>query len=196
MVGDAVKLLADLEPGSVDFVATDPPYNPQLKLTMAGGKLAKEFANRRTDYAMVTSDPADLANSATYGEFLDRMEGVLAGLRRVLRDKRYATVIVRDAYQDGRYRFTGADLAAACREGRVRHEGRPGLVPGRRAATAVRLSARVRAEHRAPAHPGATRRVAALLHLGVPWRRRLPSMRARSRHRGSPGPRPGSRPRP
>ena len=25
---------------------------------------------------------------------------------------RYATVIVRDAYQDGRYRFTGADLAA------------------------------------------------------------------------------------
>src|SRR5688572_3666420 len=70
VIGDAVTLLADLEPGSVDFVATDPPYNPQLKLTMAGGKLAEEFANRRTDYAMVTSDPADLANSSSYGEFL------------------------------------------------------------------------------------------------------------------------------
>ena len=60
-------------------MATDPPYNPQLKLTMAGGKLAEEFANRRTDYAMVTPTPADLANSATYEEYLDAHGG---GLRR------------------------------------------------------------------------------------------------------------------
>jgi DNA modification methylase len=111
VVGDAVALLADLADGSVDFVATDPPYNPQLKLTMAGGALAEKFANRRTDYAMVTSHAGDLANAATYPEYLDRMEGVLASLRRVLRDGRYATIIVRDAYQDGRYRFTGSDLA-------------------------------------------------------------------------------------
>jgi DNA modification methylase len=112
VVGDAVELLAGLDEASIDFVATDPPYNMQLKLTMAGGRLAEQFANRRTDYAMVTADPADLANSATYEEYLDRMETVLGGLRRVLRPKRYATIIVRDAYQDGRYRFTGADLAA------------------------------------------------------------------------------------
>jgi DNA modification methylase len=111
VVGDAVELLSGLDDASVDFVATDPPYNMQLKLTMAGGRLAEQFANRRTDYAMVTTDPADLANSATYEEYLDRMEVVLGGLRRVLRPKRYATIIVRDAYQDGRYRFTGADLA-------------------------------------------------------------------------------------
>jgi len=112
VVGDAVALLADLADGSVDFVTTDPPYNPQLKLTMAGGALAERFANRRTDYAMVTDSPADLANAASYPEYLERMEGVFASLRRVLRDGRYATIIVRDAYQDGRYRFTGADLAA------------------------------------------------------------------------------------
>jgi DNA modification methylase len=111
VVGDAVALLADLADSSVDFIATDPPYNPQLKLTMAGGALAEKFANRRTDYAMVTSHAGDIANSATYEEYLDRMEGVILGLRRVLRDGRYAAVIVRDAYQDGRYRFTGADLA-------------------------------------------------------------------------------------
>lgn len=111
VVGDAVALLADLADSSVDFVATDPPYNPQLKLTMAGGALAEKFANRRTDYAMVTSHSGDIANSATYDEYLDRMEGVFAGLRRVLREGRYATIIVRDAYQDGRYRFTGSDLA-------------------------------------------------------------------------------------
>jgi DNA modification methylase len=111
-VGDAARLLRDLADGSVDFVATDPPYNPQLRLTMAGGRLAETYANRRTDYAMVTDDPDDLANSATYDEYLERMAGILGQVRRVLRDGAYASVIVRDAYQEGRYRFTGSDLAA------------------------------------------------------------------------------------
>ncbi|MFI5255025.1 MAG: DNA methyltransferase [Candidatus Limnocylindrales bacterium] len=112
VVGDALQLLADIPDASIDFVATDPPYNPQLRQTMTGGKLAETHANRRTDYAMVSESPADLANSATYAEYLERMGAVFGQLRRVLRPRRYATVIVRDAYQHGRYRFTGADLAA------------------------------------------------------------------------------------
>ena len=40
------------------------------------------------------------------------METVFGELLRVLRPGRYAAVIVRDAYQGGRYLFTGADLAA------------------------------------------------------------------------------------
>jgi DNA modification methylase len=111
-VGDALELLPGLAAGSVDFVATDPPYNVQLPMTMSGGDLARDFANRRTDYAMVTDDPADLANSADYPAFLDRMTEVLREVQRVLRPGRYAVLIVRDAYQDGRYVFTGADLAA------------------------------------------------------------------------------------
>ena len=111
-VGDAMKLIAGLDDASVDLVATDPPYNPQLKATMSGGKLAQTFANRRTDYAMVTEDPDDFANSATYGEYLERMGALFGELRRVLRDKRYAVVIVRDAYQEGSYRFVASDLAA------------------------------------------------------------------------------------
>ena len=110
-VGDAVAILPELADESVDFVATDPPYNIQLPLTMAGGPLAQAHANRRTDYAMVSDDPADLANAPDYPAFLDRMTAVLAELRRVLRRGRYAAVIVRDAYQDGRYLFTAADLA-------------------------------------------------------------------------------------
>jgi DNA modification methylase len=110
-VGDARRLLRDLPDASVQFVATDPPYNIQLPMTMSGGALAGEWANRRTDYAMVTDDPADLANSPDYPAFLDAMTEVLAELRRVLAPGRYATLIVRDAYQDGRYLFTGADLA-------------------------------------------------------------------------------------
>lgn len=109
--GDALTILPTLAEASVDLVAMDPPYNLQLPLTMAGGKLAETHANRRTDYAMISDDPADLANSPDYPTFLDRMEAVLGECRRILRPGRYATVIVRDAYQEGRYLFTAADLA-------------------------------------------------------------------------------------
>jgi DNA modification methylase len=119
--GDALAILPGLADGSVDFVATDPPYNIQLPMTMAGGALAERFANRRTDYAMIGDDPADLANSPDYATYLDRMTTVLGELHRLLRPGRYAAIIVRDAYQDGRYLFTGADLAARA--------GQVGLVP-------------------------------------------------------------------
>jgi DNA modification methylase len=119
--GDARVLLRDLEDASVDFVATDPPYNVQLPMTMAGGKLSEAHANRRTDYAMVSDLEGDLANLPDYPAFLDAMEGVLAELHRVLRPGRYAALIVRDAYQEGRYLFTAADLAARA--------DRVGLVP-------------------------------------------------------------------
>ena len=111
-VGDSLAVLPTLDDQSIDFVATDPPYNVQLPMTMSGGPLADEHSNRRTDYAMVTDDPADLANAADYPAFLDRMGSVLGELARVLKRGRYAVLIVRDAYQDGRYMFTGADLAA------------------------------------------------------------------------------------
>ena len=112
VTGDSTAVLPTIETGSIDFVATDPPYNVQLPMTMAGGSLAVAHANRRTDYAMVTDLPADLANAPDYATFLVRMRAVFAELRRVLREGRYAVVIVRDAYQDGRYVFTGSDLAA------------------------------------------------------------------------------------
>jgi DNA modification methylase len=111
-VGDALALLPAIADESIDLVATDPPYNLQLPMTMAGGALAETHANRRTDYAMVTDSDRDLANAPDYATFLDRMTTVIRELHRVLRDGRYAVVIVRDAYQDGRYVFTGSDLAA------------------------------------------------------------------------------------
>jgi DNA modification methylase len=112
VVGDALAVLPTLEGGSVDLVATDPPYNLQLPMTMAGGALAEAHANRRTDYAMISDSADDLANAPDYATFLDRMATVFGELERVLRAGGYAVVIVRDAYQDGRYVFTGSDLAA------------------------------------------------------------------------------------
>ena len=111
-LGDARELLQTIPDGSIDFVATDPPYNVQLPMTMAGGRLAEAHANRRTDYAMISGLAGDLANLDGYPAFLDAMGGILVELHRVLRPGRYAVLIVRDAYQGGRYLFTAADLAA------------------------------------------------------------------------------------
>src|SRR5829696_2727201 len=65
-VGDALQVLPTLADASIDFVATDPPYNVQLPMTMSCGAISEAFSNRRTDYAMVTDDPADVANAADY----------------------------------------------------------------------------------------------------------------------------------
>jgi hypothetical protein len=61
---------------------------------------------------MVSDAPADIANAADYPSFLDSMGLAFGEMARVLKPGRYALVIVRDAYQAGRYQFVGADLAA------------------------------------------------------------------------------------
>jgi len=122
-LGDARVVLRDMEDASVDFVATDPPYNVQLPMTMAGGRLAVTHANRRTDYAMVSDLEGDLANLPDYAAYLDAMGAVLGELRRVLRPGRYLALIVRDAYQGGRYLFTAADLAARAEQAGLTPKG-------------------------------------------------------------------------
>ena len=112
---------------------------------------ARQPADRLRDGHATTRPTSPTA--PTTATFLDRMSDVLGELRRVLRPGRYAALIVRDAYQDGRYLFTGADLAARAATRRPRAQGRPHLVPGGDAAAAVRLPDGVRAEHRPPAHP-------------------------------------------
>jgi DNA modification methylase len=108
ILGDSMEVLKGME-GPYDMVATDPPYNLNLERTMCDGKYPN--ANRRTDYETFSDDPKDLSNLGTYGEYLDAMEEVMAECRRLLRDKRYMVLIVRDAYQEGRYILTHADLA-------------------------------------------------------------------------------------
>lgn len=124
LVGDSLALLRDparIPDASFDFVATDPPYNVHLERTMCDGKYDASHANRRTDYDMRSEDPADLANLGTYARYLDAMGEAFAGMRRVLKPGGYVALIVRNAYQEGEYLFTHADLARRAKES--------GLVP-------------------------------------------------------------------
>lgn len=111
LVGDCREVLGQFPDGHFQFIATDPPYNIHLERTMCDGRYDGEHANRRTDYNMRSADPADLANLPDYDGYLTAMEQVFGQCRRVLEPGRYMALIVRNAYQDGRYLFTHADLA-------------------------------------------------------------------------------------
>ncbi|MBC7325353.1 MAG: RsmD family RNA methyltransferase, partial [Moorella sp. (in: Bacteria)] len=116
LVGDCLEVMAGLPDNSFHFIATDPPYNTHLRRTMCTGRYTDVYANRRTDYAMQSSDPRDLANLASYEEYLAAMGRVLAACYRLLLPGRYMVIILRDAYQQGEYIFTHADIARQARE--------------------------------------------------------------------------------
>jgi len=115
LLGDSLSLLADrtrFPNESFDFICTDPPYNVHLEQTMANDpRYVDGHANRRTAYNMRSDHPADLANLPTYDAYLDAMQAVLSQCFRLLKPGRYLAIILRDAYQHGRYVFTHVDVA-------------------------------------------------------------------------------------
>ena len=111
-VGERGRGPADHRDGIGRLRRDGPAVQPPTADDDGRRRARRDPRNRRTDYAMVTESPDDLANAADYPAFLERMGVIFGELRRVLREGRYAVVIVRDAYQDGRYVFTGSDLAA------------------------------------------------------------------------------------
>ncbi len=109
--GDCVQTMKKFPRDKFHFIATDPPYNTHFKQTMCTGRYAEQYANRRTDYCMRSGDERDLANAAGYQAYLQAMEAVFKECFRVLAAGRYMAVVLRNAYQDGRYIFTHVDLA-------------------------------------------------------------------------------------
>ena len=154
-VGDARELLPALPAASVDFVATDPPYNVQLPMTMAGGPLAETHANRRTDYAMVSELRATSPTCPTTPPSSDAMGEVLGEVAPrappgpVRRADRARRLPGRPVPVHGVGPAARADAAGLVPKGDIAwYQAGTRLRP-------VRLPAVVRAEHRAPAHRGA-----------------------------------------
>ncbi|HLZ61475.1 MAG TPA: DNA methyltransferase [Ktedonosporobacter sp.] len=115
LCGDCLDIMQTMEPASFDFIATDPPYNIHFEQTMSSGQYAGAHSNRRTDYDMRSDHPADLANLASYEDYLDAMERVFAACHVLLKPQKYMAIIVRNAYQHGEYMFTHVDLARRAR---------------------------------------------------------------------------------
>jgi DNA modification methylase len=97
--GDAAQA-ATLGLPEVDYVLTSPPYWDMLHARGA----ATQKKRRETPELDVfySDDPHDLGNLHDYEEFLGKLVGIYAGLKPVLRDKAYLTVIVKNVKKGGK----------------------------------------------------------------------------------------------
>lgn len=84
---DAHDLLRYVEPASVDFVVTSPPYwNILLQERTADYKAIRHYGE----------DPRDLGRIADYGQFLHALKGIFGLVYQALKPGKYCCVVVMD----------------------------------------------------------------------------------------------------
>ena len=108
ITGDA-SLAATYDLPLIDYVLTSPPYWDMLHARGAGTQ-----KKRRADSGLdvfYSDDPNDVGNLHDYEEFLARLVAIYAGLRPLLREKVYLTVIVKNVKKGGRIFPLAWDLA-------------------------------------------------------------------------------------
>lgn len=111
--GDCREVLAAFPDDEFDFIATDPPYSPELEQTMSGERANAPYGrqNRKSSYVTYSNDPRDLSKAGSFDAYFDEMAVIGKELYRVLKPMKYMAMILRDAYQESRYMPTSAIIA-------------------------------------------------------------------------------------
>ncbi|HEY5157639.1 MAG TPA: class I SAM-dependent methyltransferase [Anaerolineales bacterium] len=99
ITGDAAEITEYPLP-VIDFVITSPPYWDMLHARGAGTQ-KKRRASADLD-VFYSDDPHDLGNVHDYEVFLGRLVAIYAGLKPLLREKAYLTIIVKNIKKGGR----------------------------------------------------------------------------------------------
>lgn len=97
--GDAA-LAANLQLPTVNYVLTSPPYWDMLH-----AKGAETQKKRRASQDMdvfYSDDPKDVGNIHDYEKFLEQLVSIYAGLKPVLRERAYLTIIVKNVKKGGK----------------------------------------------------------------------------------------------
>ena len=108
-LGDARTLVTQLQPDSVDFLVTSPPYWGILN-KKADHKVQQERLDNGLD-TRYGDDPLDFANISSYGDFVVSLAEFFETCSRVLKDRGYCAIILGDFRHGGRYYPLHADLA-------------------------------------------------------------------------------------
>mgnify|MGYP001616727301 CR=1 FL=1 len=108
IIGDA-SLAANYQLPLTDYVLTSPPYWDMLH-----AKGAVNQKKRREDEELdviYSEDPNDLGNIHEYEEFLARLVKIYGGLKPLLREKAYLTIIVKNVKKGGKIYPLAWDIA-------------------------------------------------------------------------------------
>lgn len=103
------KNAIDLRPLTFDYVLTSPPYWDMLRAKGAGTQ-KKRRASAELD-VFYSDDPADLGNIEDYENFLEMLVEIYKGLKPLLRDKAYLTIIVKNVKKGGKIYPLAWDIA-------------------------------------------------------------------------------------
>jgi len=106
--GDA-SLATNYELPIMDYVLTSPPYWDMLR-----AKGAETQKKRRTSSELdvtYSDDPNDMGNISDYEEFLERLVKIYEGLKPLLREKAYLTIIVKNVKKGGKIYPLAWDIA-------------------------------------------------------------------------------------
>ena len=112
--GDIRVVAGTLQPDSVDFVVTSPPYwgilNKKPDHKVKSERVAHDLSVNYGD------DPRDLANIDDYEKFVSELADSLSDCSHALRAKKHLALIVGDFRHGGRYYAFHADIARALEE--------------------------------------------------------------------------------
>jgi DNA modification methylase len=110
ITGDAAHAL-DFRLSTFDYILTSPPYWDMLHAKGAGTQKKRRTS---TELDVFYSDnPYDLGNLHDYEEFLSRLVAIYKGLKPLLREKAYLTIIVKNVKKGGRIYPLAWDLGHA-----------------------------------------------------------------------------------
>ena len=106
--GDAAKI-TDYQLPMIDYVLTSPPYWDMLR-----AKGAETQKKRRSSTELdvhYSDDPNDMGNISDYDKFLEKLVKIYAGLKSLLREKAYMTIIVKNVKKGGKIYPLAWDIA-------------------------------------------------------------------------------------
>ena len=106
--GDA-RLAGEYSIPNVDYVFTSPPYWDMLHAKGAENQ-KKRRESEQLD-VIYSDDPNDVGNCHDYDQFLAQLVTIYAGLRPLLREKAYLTIIVKNVKKGGKIYPLAWDLA-------------------------------------------------------------------------------------
>jgi DNA modification methylase len=106
--GDAAQITSYQLP-AIDYVLTSPPYWDMLHAR--GAETQKKRRNSSDLDVHYSDDPNDLGNISDYEEFLERLVNIYKGLKPILCEKAYLTIIVKNVKKGGKIYPLAWDIA-------------------------------------------------------------------------------------